>query len=327
VADFLRKNWFLLGLLLVLCIGILAPGIGIFLSGKSYTSTFLVIIIFFNMGFTIPSEVILKGLEDFRLHIFTQVFIFLFCPLYFFASALAIRNYVSPEIMVGIYALACLPTTISTCVIFTQASGGNVPGTMFNSVLSNCIGIFLTPLLLSLFLNSSGHPFHAQDVVRVFANLGYSILLPLVVGQIARIFWKAFAEKHKKAMGTINNASILIIVLITISGTASKSNVLQKMGVGIVPILYIPVSYIILMSLAYWGARLLKFPHENIVSATYASPQKTLALGVPLLSTFFAGDPTLQVAAILPLLFYHPCQLFVSGLIKDFSFMKTRRAL
>ena len=46
-------------------------------------------------------------------------------------------------------------------------------------------------------------------------------------------------------------------------------------------------------------------------------PQKTLAVGIPLLSTYFAHDPELLAVAILPLLFYHPWQLMIAGFIKS----------
>jgi solute carrier family 10 (sodium/bile acid cotransporter), member 7 len=44
--------------------------------------------------------------------------------------------------------LACLPPTINMCISQTQASGGNMLTAIFNAVLGNFIGVFLTPILV-----------------------------------------------------------------------------------------------------------------------------------------------------------------------------------
>ena len=40
-------------------------------------------------------------------------------------------------------------------------------------------------------------------------------------------------------------------------------------------------------------------------------------MGVPLLSTYFAGREDLLGLAIIPLLFYHPFQILVAGIVKN----------
>ena len=55
----------------------------------------------------------------------------------------------------------------------------------------------------------------------------------------------------------------------------------------------------------------------GIVTVLYAAPQKTLAMGAPLLTTYFAGDPETLGLALIPLLFYHPWQLLVAGMLKS----------
>jgi predicted Na+-dependent transporter len=79
---------------------------------------------------------------------------------------------------------------------------------------------------------------------------------------------------------------------------------------------YLAVSHLILVALSYFGAVLLRISHEDRVSVLYAAPQKTLAMGVPLLSLYFSGNLELLGVAILPLLFYHPFQLLTAGVIK-----------
>ena len=83
------------------------------------------------------------------------------------------------------------------------------------------------------------------------------------------------------------------------------------------PIFYLAVSHILLLIVIFAGGKMLRFSDQNLVSLLYAAPQKTLAMGVPLLSTFFANNPEILATAILPLIFYHAWQLIVAGFIKS----------
>ena len=59
-------------------------------------------------------------------------------------------------------------------------------------------------------------------------------------------------------------------------------------------------------------------PAGRGATAVFVAPQKTLAMGVPLLSTYFAAQPEVLGIAMIPLLFYHPWQLLTAGVAKGF---------
>jgi predicted Na+-dependent transporter len=108
------------------------------------------------------------------------------------------------------------------------------------------------------------------------------------------------------------------------SKTAQNPLFFRQSGMNMPVLVYLAFSFVFLAILAYGLAKMLKFSHPNLVSVIFTAPQKTLALGVPLLSTYFANDPALKAVAILPILFYHPWQLFMSGIIKDLPFLKKK---
>jgi sodium/bile acid cotransporter 7 len=83
------------------------------------------------------------------------------------------------------------------------------------------------------------------------------------------------------------------------------------------PILYIAVSHLIILGLAAMAAHLIGLSREDRISVVFAAPQKTLAMGIPLLTTYFAGREELLGIAVIPLLFYHPFQLLVAGILKN----------
>ena len=320
--DFIKKNWFLVGLVLLLIIGFFAPELGTSISFGKLTTTILIILIFLITGYTIPTEAIKNGLKDFKLHVFLQVFVFVLVPLYFFITLKLFEGSFSPETRVGIIALACLPTTISSCVIFTQSSGGNTVGAMFNAALANLLGVFVSPLLLTFFLRINDQTYAATEISSVIMNIGVKILIPIIVGQVIRQI-RIPEKQFKKRLKLITNISLLLIVFINFSKSAADPDFRQMLPTMVFPFIYLAVSFFVLLGLSYLFGRIFNFPRKNLITVLYTAPQKTLAMGVPLLTTFFADSPELLGAALLPLLFYHPWQLLVSGFVKSWLARKT----
>ena len=61
--TFLKRNWFVLAMLVALALAFAAPGVGRWLNMGKWLGTFAVVAIFFISGFTLPSESILSGLR------------------------------------------------------------------------------------------------------------------------------------------------------------------------------------------------------------------------------------------------------------------------
>lgn len=75
-------------------------------------------------------------------------------------------------------------------------------------------------------------------------------------------------------------------MFLALSKTASNKLLMTRLPELIVPFLYLAGSHVVLLALAWAGGRVLKFERASLISVVYAAPQKTLAMGVPLLSTF-----------------------------------------
>lgn len=313
----LKRNWFLIGILAALLSGFFLPGIELVSNPNGIARTVLIVLLFLISGFTLPSEAIASGLKDFRLHIYIQTFVFLFIPAFFLLTTLPFRSVWGQELYPGIFALSVLPTTISSCIVFTQVSGGNVMGTMFNAALANILGVVISPLLLSLLMRSGGDPLPASEVLRILRNLGLQMLVPIACGQLLRRFFKEVAVKQKKRLSAASNIFILFILFFSFSKTARNPEFMSNLIAMLGPFGYLAVAHILLLLIAYGGARLFRFTRENMISVLYAAPQKTLAVGVPLISTYFAANPEISGLALLPLVFYHAWQLLVAGFVKS----------
>jgi sodium/bile acid cotransporter 7 len=316
-GGFLRRNWFLLGMLAAIALALLAPEAGRRLNPGSLTRLALIAGLFLIAGFTLPSELIGAGLASWRLHLFIQGFLFLLTPALFFLTSLPLRSHFRPELSAGILALSVLPTTIASCVVFTQLSGGNVMGTLFNAALSNLCGVVLSPLLLALLLRSEGQALPAGELLGILRSLGLQILLPLAAGQLLRRLLKPLAEASRRALSQVSSAMLLGVIYFTMASSAEDPAFLGRLLGAAWPFAYLALMHLLLVALAYGGALLLRFPRRDLISAVFAAPQKTLALGVPLLSASFAARPQALGLMLLPILLYHPWQLVVAGFLRN----------
>ena len=75
----------------------------------------------------------------------------------------------------GLLILTCLPTTINMCIILTTAAGGSVATALYNTVLSNLAGIFITPSLLLRFFGK----YIVISPLVMFTKLCNQVLLPV----------------------------------------------------------------------------------------------------------------------------------------------------
>jgi len=315
--GFLRRQWFLLALLGCLALGFLFPRADALLNPGNLTRTALIVALFLLMGLTLPSESIRSGLADWRLHLYIQGFLFLLTPAYFLLTSLPLRGSLSPGLLAGILALSCLPTTIASCVVFTQLAGGNVAGTLFNAAASNILGVFLSPLLLSVLLRGAGRLVQASQLPAVLRDLALQVLVPIAVGQLLRRKLRAGVERRRGALAVLANILLLGVILFTFARSAGAPGFLEQLRDALSLFLYLAASHLALVALAWFGARALRFSAANVISVLFAAPQKTLALGVPLLATFFARSPEALGLVVLPVLFYHPWQLLVAGLLRS----------
>jgi len=103
-----------------------------------------------------------------------------------------------------------------------------------------------------------------------------------------------------------------------------KNKLWQQYGIGLtlnvlvaIVVLFFSVSFLVWIT-----SKVARLGREDFIAALFCSVKKTLAMGVPLAHLIFGANANLGLI-LLPIMFYHPFQLFVCGLLAShFSHQK-----
>uniref|UniRef100_A0A8C5JJT6 Sodium/bile acid cotransporter n=1 Tax=Junco hyemalis TaxID=40217 RepID=A0A8C5JJT6_JUNHY len=304
LLERLRKEWFILGIVLVIAVARLEPGVGV--KGgplkPEITITYIAVsAIFFNSGLSLKTEELTSALMHVKLHLFVQIFTLVFFPtaIWVFLQLLSITP-INEWLLKGLQTVGCMPPPVSSAVILTKAVGGNEAAAIFNSAF----GSFLLG-------SSSSVPFTS-----IFSQLFMTVVVPLIIGQIVRRYIKDWLERKKPPFGAISSCVLLMIIYTTFCDTFANPNIdLDKFSLIIIVfiIFSIQMSFMFLTFL-FSTRNNSTFTPADTVAIVFCSTHKSLTLGIPMLKIVFAGYEYLSLISV-PLLIYHPAQILLGSLL------------
>lgn len=312
----LKKEWFLAGMVVAIVLATITSPLGktdgwIHLDKLTGIG---VAIVFFLHGLGLSPKAIKEGVSNWKLHIYIQAATFVVYPLLWLILGDALLAYLPAALAFGFCYLFVLPSTISSSVAMTSVGKGNVPGAIFNASLSSVLGVFITPLLIQLFMGFEGV---ALDLMASIISIGKLLLLPMIAGQLLRPFLLLWVNKHKAVVNKIDKYVILLIVYNAFcdsvaNGIWSDFSVTMLAG----SIVLCSVILLIMVHTIQWGARKTGFDLPDEVAAVFCGTKKTLAAGVPMAKVIFGADPNLGMI-LLPIMLYHPIQIFYCALLAN----------
>ena len=145
------------------------------------------------------------------------------------------------------------------------------------------------------------------------------MLLPLIVGQGLRHIpvqrWHDLLTTHEHILARASEILLLYLIYTTFCDMFTQSS-----GVAIAQILglvaVILILYLCFAALSWWvtGLRCFRFQAGDRVAALFASTQKTVALGIPIIQATFGVNVGLYS---IPLLIYQAVQIIVPSIILD----------
>uniref|UniRef100_A0A674MYJ1 Sodium/bile acid cotransporter n=1 Tax=Takifugu rubripes TaxID=31033 RepID=A0A674MYJ1_TAKRU len=315
----IRKEWFIIGIVLVILLAKLEPSIGVKggpLKPEVTIAYVAVSLIFFNSGLSLKTEV---------RHSQRQLFPVIKARLKHVKSHPPLLDLLTlPLSLPRLQTVSCMPPPVSSAVILTKAVGGNEAAAIFNSAFGSFLGIIVTPLLLLLFLGSSSSvPFSS-----IFSQLFMTVVVPLILGQVCRSFAREFLERRKPPFGTVSSAVLLMIIYTTFCDTFSNPNIeLGPISLLLVVLIIfsIQVSFMLLTFVLSTRAG-SGFSPADTVAMVFCSTHKSLTLGIPMLKIVFEGYEHLSLISV-PLLIYHPSQILLGSILVPTirSWMTTRQ--
>jgi solute carrier family 10 (sodium/bile acid cotransporter), member 7 len=281
-------------------------------------------LIFLVTGATLPTRVLLANYARWKLHLFVQGFCFLVDSAIVFGIVSAIasnRTFFDPGLLVGMIFMSCSPTTISSNVVMTRAAHGSDSVTVVESSLGNVLAPFFTPLLVRMYLSSGAW---YTDVVpmgsmnfgplyrRVFKQLGLSMIVPLVVGQLIQNVFptqtKHITTKYKLAK--VGSLALLVIIWSTYDKAFFTGAITTVADANMIVLVFLSIGlYVLWLALSISLSRLWLNKRDTIAVA-YCIPAKTPAMGVPLAGAMFATlDAETAAKLQIPLVIFQGLQI------------------
>jgi sodium/bile acid cotransporter 7 len=308
----LRPDGFLIGLCVAVVLAFIAPGPGAH-GGVLHAEVLNkvgVALIFFLHGAGLSFAALKAGTLRWPLHLLVQGTTFVLFPLLGLLLRVLLAPILPRELVVGVFFLCALPSTVSSSVALTAAARGNVPAAVFNATLSNLLGVFATPLWLAAVLNTAGQ---TLPVGKVILDLVLWLVLPLALGQLLRPLLAKPILRHKKYVSLVDRGTILLLVYTSFCDSVVRGIWSRKeLGAVALTLALCLVVLAAVLAASNGLGRALGFSTPDRITAVFCGSKKTLASGVPMAQLIFAGQAQLSLI-LLPLLIYHPLQLVVCG--------------
>lgn len=299
---------FLLCLIAVVVAASLLPVRGSAVIWFDVLADIAIALLFFLHGAKLSRAVIVRGIGNWRLHLFTLASTYVLFPIAGFATTGLAQGLVNPLLATGLLFLTLLPSTVQSSIAFTAMARGNVAAAVCSASLSNLLGIVLTPLLVGGLLRTgmAGAGLDWQGVKSIVLQL----LVPFLAGHFLRPWIGGFVDRNKRILMPVDRGSILLVVYSAFSA-AVVNGIWKMLGWSDLAWLLMISAAMLAVVLAgnVLAARLTRMPREDAIVLLFCGSKKSLVSGVPMAGALFA--PAQVGLIVLPLMIFHQLQLFV----------------
>ncbi|MFW2172160.1 bile acid:sodium symporter family protein [Acinetobacter guillouiae] len=278
-------------------------------------TTIAIAILFFLHGAKLSREAVIEGILHWKLHGLVFAFTFLVFPLLGLMAKPVLEPLLGQQLYWGFLFMCFLPSTVQSSIAFTSVAKGNVAAAVCSASFSNLIGMFITPILVSIFI--FGQSKHNYDPTSSIIEITLLLLVPFVLGQVLRPYVFPLMQKMPKIVKVFDQASILMVVYGAFSG-AVVAGLWHQVSLSTLIYLTLACSILltVIMLLALYVPKWLGFSKADQISIFFCGSKKTLASGVPMAQILFIGQPLGMI--VLPIMIFHQIQLMVCGVIANY---------
>ena len=278
-------------------------------------TTIAIAILFFLHGAKLSREAVIEGILHWKLHGLVFAFTFLVFPLLGLMAKPVLEPLLGQQLYWGFLFMCFLPSTVQSSIAFTSVAKGNVAAAVCSASFSNLIGMFITPILVSIFI--FGQSKHNYDPTSSIIEITLLLLVPFVLGQVLRPYVFPLMQKMPKIVKVFDQGSILMVVYGAFSG-AVVAGLWHQVSLSTLIYLTLACSILltVIMLLALYVPKWLGFSKADQISIFFCGSKKTLASCVPMAHILFIGQPLGMI--VLPIMIFHQIQLMVCGVIANY---------
>ncbi|MBC9795186.1 bile acid:sodium symporter family protein [Sinomicrobium weinanense] len=309
-----RTDPFVLALILCVITAYFFPEPGI---GESWfpiktISSIGISLIFFFYGLKLSPDKLKKGLNNWKLHLVVQLSTFVLFPLLVLPFYPFMQSAEQHTLWLAVFFLASLPSTVSSSVVMVSMAGGNIPAAIFNASLSGMIGILVTPLWITPFLEKGTADL---DFTHIYMQLAFEVIIPVVLGILLQPLGGKAANRYSRQLSLFDKAIILLIVYKSFAGSF-YSGIFRQIQWGDIALLILISLFLFFVAfgIIYLFSKWLRFNREDRITAFFCGSKKSLVHGTVMSKVLFSK---LSIAGIvlLPLMLYHGLQILLVSII------------
>jgi len=314
--QFLKKNWFFVGIAVVVALALFFPGLGLFVKEHDILKIGI-FLMFLITGLTLDTRTVLGQIKNVRVLTASLLSSLLLIPLV--TAVLAGWAFPgNPDFVVGAIIIAVAPVTVAAGTVMTTMALGNVPLSLFICVLCNFASLLSIPLMLKLLLGAE------QDtelpVGQIMGTLAVTVIIPILTGQILRPWLKEAIIPYKKTFSVFSQCIILLIIFNAVS---SSAGVIGGVGAGLVGLFAFMIflhSLILVMNLGI--SKLIRLDLPSMAAFTIHTSQKTLTISYVVWAGYFAHAFPM---AMIPGIAYHLTQMVMGTIVADWFKKRTQQ--
>jgi sodium/bile acid cotransporter 7 len=303
---FLKKNWFFVGILVVVLMAFRLPDLGQWVReyGILRIGIFLA---FFITGLTLETSSIGTQLQQIRAPAAAMVSSLVVIPL----LAWILAGLLLPaEFMIGVCIIATAPVTVAAGTVMTDLGRGNVPLSLFICVLGNALAILTIPVSLNVLLSFGGHI--ELPVLKMLSSLALTVLVPTVLGQILRPLVRRWLAPYRKAFSMFQQSIVLLIIFNAMASSAGR--ILQAGSSVVAVLLFMVFLHSLVLAMNYHISRFMKLDRPSTTAFTIHVSQKTLTVSYLVWAGYFASQYPM---ALIPGIGYHLTQTILDSIVAE----------
>ncbi len=309
---------------MILLLGIFAANLADPAGTVSAAGTFLrenlgpsvpIFLIFVCSGLLLDLDLIREGVKDYRGIILSLLIIFVAAPA---AASLFGRFRMDHGILIGIFLVSSMPTTLSSGVVMTGAAGGNIAHALLITITASSLAVFTVPFTLSLLLGGNGAPLNIEiDKAALMLKIVRVVIVPLFIGLFIKHFTgmraHMFFNRKSRVINTINLGLVGFIVWMGVA--ASRSVILENSGSLWIVFAVVTVFHLVMIAVTFAAVGFFRLGRGKGESVLFMSIQKTLALSIAIQITVFPRYGLALVVCVMHHIVHLLIDSYLAGVI------------